>query len=165
MTYSIAQAVALSGISAHTLRKWESRYTFLKANRTDTNIRYYTDDQIKKIMNVSILIKHGYRVSKIDRMSNDEVHDIIANLLLKSDNDLEIKTLVLAMINMDEDKFDSILNVNISQNGLLKAVTDLIYPFLVNIGVLWGTSKIMPAQEHFVSSIIRKKMFSKIDDL
>lgn len=165
MMYSMAQAVALTGTSAHTLRKWESRYTFLQAKRTDTNIRFYTDDQIKKLLNVSILIKNGYRISKIDKMSNDEIHRIVTDLSKNSDQEIDLKSLTISMIEMDENNFDTILGEKISKEGLLNTITELVYPFLVHIGVLWGTSKIMPAQEHFVSSIIRQKIFSKIDDL
>jgi len=161
----MAQAVALTGTSAHTLRKWESRYTFIEAKRTETNIRYYTDEQIKKLLNVSILVEQGYRISKINIMSNDEIHDIVTELSRDSDKDIEIKALVICMIELDENKFDSLFNDSIKRIGIIRTVTELIYPFLIHIGVLWGTSKIMPAQEHFVSSLIRKKIFSEIDSL
>lgn len=161
----MAQAVALTGTSAHTLRKWESRYNFLKAKRTATNIRFYDDDQIKKLLNISILLSHGYRISKIDKMSNNEIYEIVTELSKNTDKDIEIKALAISMIEMNEYKFDNLLNDSIERDGLLKTVTELVYPFLKHIGILWGTSQIMPAQEHFVSNIIRQKMFSKIDDL
>lgn len=165
MEYSMAQAVALTDISAHTLRKWESRYSFLEAKRTETNIRFYTDDQIKKLLNISILIRHGYRISKIDKMTIDEIHNIVTELSKNDDKDIDIKSLSASMIEMNENLFEDILNENIRKFGLLDTVTDLLYPFLVHIGILWGTNKIMPAQEHFISSIIRKKIFSKVDAL
>lgn len=165
MEYSMAQAVALTDISAHTLRKWESRYSFLEAKRTETNIRFYTDDQIKKLLNISILIRHGYRISKIDKMTIDEIHNIVTELSKNDDKDIDIKSLSASMIEMNENLFEDILNENIRKFGLLDTVTELLYPFLVHIGILWGTNKIMPAQEHFISSIIRKKIFSKVDAL
>ncbi len=161
----MAQAVALTDISAHTLRKWESRYSFLEAKRTETNIRFYTDDQIKKLLNISILIRHGYRISKIDKMTIDEIHNIVTELSKNDDKDIDIKSLSASMIEMNENLFEDILNENIRKFGLLDTVTELLYPFLVHIGILWGTNKIMPAQEHFISSIIRKKIFSKVDAL
>lgn len=165
MEYSMAQAVALTDISAHTLRKWESRYSFLEAKRTETNIRFYTDDQIKKLLNISILIRHGYRISKIDKMTIDEIHNIVTELSKNDDKDIDIKSLSASMIEMNENLFEDIINENIRKFGLLDTVTELLYPFLVHIGILWGTNKIMPAQEHFISSIIRKKIFSKVDAL
>ena len=69
--YTMAQIVALTGVKAHTLRKWETRYNFLEPERTDTNIRYYSDKQLKKLMNIGILTRNGYRISKIDKMSDE----------------------------------------------------------------------------------------------
>ncbi|MEO8933546.1 MAG: MerR family transcriptional regulator [Xanthomarina sp.] len=162
-TYSMAQIVALTGIKAHTLRKWETRYSFLEPERTDTNIRYYTDEQLKKLMNIGVLTRKGYRISKIDKMSNEEIHDLIAELLLNSSDEDEISGLIIATLEMDEVAFNDILNTHIKSDGLLATVTQLIYPFLNRVGVLWGINKVMPAQEHFVSNLIKKKMFSAID--
>ncbi|PWI29461.1 MerR family transcriptional regulator [Flavobacteriaceae bacterium LYZ1037] len=164
-TYSMAQIVALTGVKAHTLRKWETRYSFLAPERTETNIRYYTDIQLKKLMNISILTRNGYRISKIDKMSESEINSVIANKLIDSTQEDDISALIVSTLDMDEKAFDAVLNVQIKKNGLLLTTTKIIYPFLNQIGVLWGINKVMPAQEHFVSNLIKKKMFSAIDQL
>lgn len=164
-TYSMAQIVALTGVKAHTLRKWETRYNFLEPERTDTNIRYYTDGQLKKLMNIGILTRKGYRISKIDKMSEDEIHELITKSLLESSEEDEIGALIIATLEMDEVSFDNVLNAHIKSHGLLATTIQLIYPFLNQIGVLWGINKVMPAQEHFISNLIKKKMFSTIDVL
>ncbi|MFL0354191.1 MerR family transcriptional regulator [Xanthomarina sp. GH4-25] len=164
-TYSMAQIVALTGVKAHTLRKWETRYSFLAPERTETNIRYYTDIQLKKLMNISILTRNGYRISKIDKMSESEINSVIANKLIDSTQEDDISALIVSTLDMDEKAFDEVLNVQIKKNGLLLTTTKIIYPFLNQIGVLWGINKVMPAQEHFVSNLIKKKMFSAIDQL
>ena len=53
--YAIKDLERLSGIKAHTLRIWEQRYGILKPERTDTNIRYYTAEDLKRILNISLL--------------------------------------------------------------------------------------------------------------
>ncbi|MCX7546747.1 MerR family transcriptional regulator [Xanthomarina sp. F1114] len=164
-TYSMAQIVALTGVKAHTLRKWETRYNFLVPERTDTNIRYYTDSQLKKLMNIGILTRKGYRISKIDKMSEKEIHELISKSLLESSEEDEIGALIIATLEMDEPSFDKVLNNHINSHGLLTTTTQLIYPFLNQVGVLWGINKVMPAQEHFVSNLIKKKMFVAIDAL
>jgi DNA-binding transcriptional MerR regulator len=161
----MAQIVALTGVKAHTLRKWETRYSFLEPERTDTNIRYYTDAQLKKLMNIGILTRNGFRISKIDKMSDKEIHDQIAKSLLNSSKEDEISALIISTLEMDEVAFDTIINEQIIKNGLLATTTQVIYPFLNQIGVLWGINKVMPAQEHFVSNLIKKKMFAAIDRL
>tara|TARA_R100001198_G_C5241859_1_gene219445 strand:+ start:5864 stop:6721 length:858 start_codon:yes stop_codon:yes gene_type:complete len=161
----MAQIVALTGVKAHTLRKWETRYNFLEPERTDTNIRYYSDKQLKKLMNIGILTRNGYRISKIDKMSDEEIHKHIATTLIESSEEDDISALIISALEMDEVTFDSILKEQIVKRGLLQTTTQIIYPFLNQIGVLWGINKVMPAQEHFVSNLIKKKMFAAIDAL
>ncbi|WP_274476424.1 MerR family transcriptional regulator [Mangrovimonas aestuarii] len=163
--YSMAQVAALSGVNAHTLRKWESRYSFIKPERTGTNIRYYSDEQLRTLINVGVLNRHGIRVSKIDKMSQAEIHDAVEELLVRPLENDEVNILVRSMLEMNEDKFLEILKSQIIRNGLLNTITGLIYPFLNQVGVLWGTKRVMPAQEHFISNLIRQKLFSAIDFL
>ena len=153
-SYSMAQVVSLTGINSHTLRKWESRYDFLVPERTDTNIRYYTDAQLKKLLNISILRNQGVRLSAIGKMTDEEIHKMVEDALLESDQDADVKALVLSMINLDEQEFDNIIKSQILKNGILTTFTQVIYPFLHKVGVLWGINKIMPAQEHFVSNLM-----------
>jgi DNA-binding transcriptional MerR regulator len=157
------QIVTLTGIKAHTLRKWETRYSFLEPERTTTNIRFYSDSQLRKLLNISVLTRNGYRISKIDKMSENEIHDTIANQLTEGDNENEISAMILCMIALDESKFDELLKSLIIRKGLLATTTEIIYPFLSQVGVLWGINRVLPAQEHFISSLIKKKMFATID--
>lgn len=164
-TYTMAQVETLTGIKSHTLRIWERRYSFLKPNRTETNIRFYTDADIRKLLNISILINNGYRVSKIDKMKEDEVHEVVVHLNSRSSAkfDDDLNRLVYAMIEMNEESFNHIFKRHVTRNGLLSTVIDLLYPFLDHVGVLWTTNRAIPAQEHFISSLIRQKIIAAID--
>ncbi|QDO92800.1 MerR family transcriptional regulator [Formosa sediminum] len=161
--YTMAQIVSLTGIKSHTLRKWESRYNFLEPLRTETNIRYYTDEQLKKLLNISILTRNGFRISKINEMSETELHNEVSNILLEGSAEDEISALILSVMTLDEDEFDKTVNAEILKTGLITTITGLIYPFLAQIGVLWGVNKVMPAQEHFISNLIRQKIFTAIE--
>ena len=162
-TYSIAQIETITGIKAATLRKWETRYNFFETQRTDTNIRYYTDSQLKKLLNISVLMRNGYKISKIDKMSDEDIHRTIEDSLIESKAEDEISALIISMLEMDESKFDRVIKSQILKNGLFSTITKIIYPFLHQVGVLWGINKVIPAQEHFVSSLIKQKIFSSID--
>ncbi|HMC02111.1 MAG TPA: MerR family transcriptional regulator [Flavobacteriaceae bacterium] len=161
--YTIAQVVTLTGIKAATLRKWETRYSLFDPHRTETNIRYYSDSQLKKLLNISVLLRNGFKISKIDKMSDEDIHSTIENILIDSSQEDEISALIISMLEMDEIKFDKIIKSQIINNGLLTTTTKIIYPFLNQVGVLWGISKVIPAQEHFVSCLIKQKFFSSID--
>lgn len=166
-TYSVKEVEKLTGIKAHTLRIWERRYSFVTPSRTDTNIRFYDDEQIKKLINVGLLVRNGYRVSQIDKMSNDEISDILNSIVIKPDvNDQDIiDAMNICMISYDEKGFTQIIERQILRVGLFSTIVELIYPFLNNVGFLWSASKTTPAQEHFVSNLIRQKIISAVDKI
>ena len=80
-SYSIKNLEQISGIKAHTLRIWEQRYDFIRPSRTETNIRYYTEDDLKLILNVTFLKDHGYKINEINKMANGELQQKVANLI------------------------------------------------------------------------------------
>ena len=51
--YNINDLEKLTGIKAHTIRIWEKRYNLLEPKRTATNIRFYTGEDLKKLLNIS----------------------------------------------------------------------------------------------------------------
>ena len=163
-TYSIKDFEQLSGIKAHTLRIWEQRHNLLQPKRTDTNIRYYDDDDLKLILNVALLNDNGVKISKIASMSSIELREEVMKLTDRSlTHDDQIHALTICMIEMDEDRFDKILSTNILKLGFEQTMLNVIYPFMSKIGILWQTGAINPAQEHFMSNLVRQKLIVAID--
>lgn len=164
-TYSVAQVEAFTGISAHSLRIWERRYDFIIPQRTATNIRFYSDIQLKKLINVGILTRNRYKISKIVAMTDVEVHRHVSDIILQPSavHEEGIHSLTLSMIDLDEEQFNHTYHSYIRRHGILNTFTHLIYPFLRHVGVLWGIDKTMPAQEHFISNLIRQKLIASID--
>ncbi len=164
--FSIKDIETITGIKSHTIRIWEQRYDFLNTKRTDTNIRFYNDDDLRLLLNVATLNDHGYKISEIAKMSVDEmsqkIHDISHH---QSSYSCYIKTLTNQAISFNEKNFKKELATCIKKVGLEQAVLQVVYPFLQNIGVLWQTGMINPAQEHFASSLIKQKLIVAIDSL
>jgi len=164
--YSIKELEKLSGIKAHTIRIWEKRHHLVSPQRTQTNIRYYSDDDLKKIINVSVLNNNGVKISKIVGLSPDQINQQVAQLSdSKNSIEIYIDQLVLAMIDMEEEQFEKILASLTLKFGFEKTVIEIVYPFMEKIGILWLTNNITPAQEHFISHLIRQKMIVAIDSL
>lgn len=162
--YSIKDLENLSGIKAHTLRIWEQRYGILHPERTDTNIRYYTDDDLKRLLNISVLNHNGIKISHIAQMTDAEINDEVLSLTdsePKYENQLEI--LNICMVEMDEERFEKVLSANILRLGFEQTMVHIIFPFLERVGILWMTGSITPAQEHFISNMIRQKLIVAID--
>lgn len=163
--YSIKDLEKLSGIKAHTIRIWEQRYHIIQPGRTQTNIRYYTDKDLKLLLNIALLNKNGIKISKIAKMQNEEIMERVAALSeMNFENDVQLDALTLSMIEMDEYKFDRIISTNIQQLGFERTMIEVIYPFLDKLSILWLTGSINPVQENFMSYLIRQKIIVAINN-
>ena len=163
-SFTIKDLANLSGIKAHTLRIWEQRYNFLKPHRTDTNIRYYSNNELKTILNIALLNKFGFKISHIDKMTEQEVKDKILSLNhLQAQQERIVHDLIQQMVDMDMEAFEKTLDEYISSKGIERTITQIIFPYLEKIGILWVTNHINPAQEHLVSNVIRQKLISGIE--
>lgn len=162
--FTIRDLENLSGIKAHTIRIWEQRYSFLKPSRTDTNIRYYSNDDLKTILNISILNKYGYKISHINRMSLKDVQARVAELnLAGAPQERIVNELIQLMVDLDTTEFEKLIDKQITVGGIEKTITRIIIPFFERIGILWQTGHINPAQEHLISNIVRQKLIVGID--
>jgi DNA-binding transcriptional MerR regulator len=161
--YTIKDLENLSNIKAHTLRIWEQRYGMLIPQRTDTNIRYYTDAELRYILNVSLLNQNGLKISKIATLSQDEIEREVTRITnAKSDHESQISALVIAMIDLDEFAFIKIFNDATVRLGFENTIIQIIFPFLEKIGNLWVCGSIRPVHEHFISNLIRQKLIVNI---
>lgn len=164
--YSIKDLEKLSGIKAHTIRIWEKRFGVIEPSRTETNIRYYSNDDLRRLLNISLLNKHGIKISEIAEMSETEIHEKVSSInLVKTENEDLIENLILGMIDMNEKLFDKIFSACILRMGFENTILNVVFPFLNRIGVMWTTGSINPAQEHFVSNIIRQKIIVATESL
>ncbi|HEU4861168.1 MAG TPA: MerR family transcriptional regulator [Chitinophagaceae bacterium] len=162
--FTIKDLENLSGIKAHTIRIWEQRYSFLKPSRTNTNIRYYSNDDLKAILNISILNKYGYKISHINRMSVSDVQARVAELnIAGAPQERIVNELIQLMVDLDTAGFEKLIDKQIASGGIEKTIIRIIFPFFERIGILWQTGHINPAQEHLTTNIIRQKLIVGID--
>lgn len=165
-TYSIKDLEHLSGIKAHTLRIWEQRYGLIQPKRSEGNVREYSDHELRLILNVSLLNKSGYKISRIAEMSEKEIEEAVATLLQEATSgDTLIDALILSMNELNEQRFEKTFSTAILHQGFENSMLHVVLPFLRRIGVMWQVGTITPAQEHFISNLIRQKMIVAIDGL
>jgi DNA-binding transcriptional MerR regulator len=165
-SYTIKDLEQISGIKAHTIRIWEQRYHFLQPQRTETNIRSYSGEELKVILNVSLLNKYGFKISHIDKMSQVEIEEKILGLnQLDAEKERVVNALIKDMVSLNMISFEKQLDNYIAQKGIEKTITNIIFSFLERVGVLWITNHINPAQEHLASNIIRQKIILGIEKL
>lgn len=162
--FLIRDIESLTGIKSHTLRIWEQRYKLCCPGRTETNIRFYDDEDLRLLLNISVLNDNGYKISEIARMSRQEISKLVSGLTEDCANyGCQIQSLSNAMLNLDEYAFEKILNTNILKMGLENAMCRIVFPFLNRVGIMWQTGAINPAHEHFASHLVRQKLLVAID--
>jgi MerR family transcriptional regulator, light-induced transcriptional regulator len=162
--YAIRDLERLTGIKAGTIRIWEQRYRLIEPKRTPTNIRYYNDEDLRMLMNVALLNKNGYKISKIAEMTPTFIAQMATEIAASDvSRPAQIDALILAMIDLDEEAFEAILGAHVRETSFEQAMLELVYPFLDKLSVLWITRSISPAHEKFVTNLIRRKLMAAID--
>ena len=164
--YSIKDLELITGIKAHTIRIWEKRYGLISPKRTDSNIRLYCDGDVKRLLNVSILLRNGLKISRIAEMDPQEIsRKILEVSVIANGNESQIESLVVAMIDLNEIMFEKTLSQAILRYGFESTLFEIIYPFFERVGLLWQAGSINPAQEHFITNLIKQKIYVAIDGL
>lgn len=168
--FSISQLSRYSGIKPHTIRIWEQRYNALKPNRSEGNTRYYDNTQLRRLLNIVSLTGADQKPSELCKMSDKKLFDLIyASVQQKVDvtdrSEYYISQLLAAGVSFDELHFEKIFSNCLVRYGLREAYTKVIYPMLERIGLFWSCDRMPPANEHFMSNILRQKFFTAIDAL
>ena len=160
--YSIKDLEYLSGIKAHTIRIWEKRYNLLDPDRTDTNIRTYSDDDVRRILNVSLLVKSGYKISNVALFDPEKIQlEVIRVSKNSNDSDKNMDQLLLHTLNLDTFGFEDLLDKLILENGFQKTINQVIFPLFERIGILWQAGSVYAAHEHFITNLIRARLIAE----
>ena len=163
--YKIKQLEQLTGIKAHTIRMWEKRYGIIAPHRSETDIRLYTNDDLTLLLNISILNQKGVKISKIALMNQAQIAEKVFQCSVEIDSSISYQNFLLSLIDLNEILFKKTLFELIKQHGFEKTFSDYLVPFFNRIGVMWLVGTINPAQEHFISHLIRERIIREIDML
>ncbi|MGB0850681.1 MAG: MerR family transcriptional regulator [Bacteroidia bacterium] len=158
-TFTIHDLENLSGIKAHTIRIWEKRYNLLNPKRVNRNVRVYEIDDLKKLLNISLLYHNGEKISNIASLSAKEIVEKSKEAgLSQLSNSFEINSLIIAMYSLDESQFNKIHDSFLRKNSFSQLYLNVYTPVLQRIGLLWQVEAISPAHEHFISTLIYQKI-------
>ena len=164
--FSIKDLENITGVKAHTIRIWEKRYDLLSPERSETNIRYYSNKNLQKLLNIVLLNNNNYKISKISEMKDDEISFTARELVLdRAINEEAINSLKLAMFQFDKTLFNNIYNRLLLKKNFKEIFKEIFTPFLEHVGLLWQTETILPAHEHFVSNLISQKVQVNTEEL
>lgn len=164
--YSIKDLEHFTQIKSHTIRIWEQRYKLLQPSRTEGNHRYYSESELKKILNVNLLYTNGVKISKIAQMSEAEIVEQCRALILhKSTKDGMINEMIQYIIHFDRSGVERLLDEALRQSDMGELYVTQILPMLQKMGELWQVSTINIIHEHFFSYKLREKLITIISQL
>ncbi len=167
--FSISQIAQFSGIKPHTIRMWEKRYDALQPDRTEGNTRSYNGNQLRRLLNIVSLKGNDYKVSELGRMPDERLFELVRalqkNQKRNEPNEYLISQLIAAGMSYNETYFEKIFSHCLLRYSMKEAYKKIIYPLLIRLGLMWSGNTLPPAHEHFISNIIRQKLFTAIDAL
>lgn len=164
--FSIRDLENLSGIKAHTIRIWEKRYALLAPERTTTNIRTYSLESLQKLLNITLLYNYGYKISKIAKIPEQELPVVVRELVAKnSTKSHAINAFKLSMINFDLAMFQNTYNNLIAERSFRDIFWEVFIPLLTELGLLWQTETISPSHEHFITNLIKQKIYTSTEKI
>lgn len=165
--FSISQLAQFSGIKPHTIRIWEQRYNALQPQRSEGNTRYYDGAQLRRLLNIVSLSKSRLKISRLCRMSDEELFSLLKEYYLtaeeQNDFDYFVNRLVASGISYDEDNFTKVFSHCLLRFGMETTYKHIIYPMLNRVGLMWSSNSMPPSQEHYITNLIRQKLFTSID--
>lgn len=154
----------MSGVKAHTLRIWEKRYNLLQPARTDTNIRQYDLENLKKLLNITFLYEEGYKISKIAGLSEKELVQTIQDFGEKQKEHYSMQAFKTAMFDFDYALFTKTYDQLLKEKAFEDVFLEIFIPLLNEIGMLWHTGTIDPVHERFISELIKQKLILNIHE-
>ena len=166
--FSISQLAQFTGVKAHTIRIWEQRYNVIKPHRSPGNTRYYDDLQLRRLLNIVTLSAIGYKVADLAAMKDAQLFSLLEQRQageLPASEEYFITSMVNAGLQFDEPLFEKILSHCVLKFSVRDTYVKIIYPLLQRLGLLWSANQLPPATEHFVTNLLRQKLYTAIDGL
>lgn len=167
--FTISQVARYSGIKPHTIRMWEQRYNALNPLRTSGNTRIYSNEELRRLLNIVSLLEYDYKVSELCVMSDQKLFNLISQTKSKAGkdgkNEYSISQLIAAGMSYDENYFEKVFSNCLLRLGMKQTYIKVIYPALIRLGLMWTTNELPPSHEHFISNLIRQKILTAIDSL
>ena len=165
-SFGIRDLENLSGIKAHTIRIWEKRYNLLEPERTVTNIRTYSLKSLQKLLNIALLYNNGYKISKIAEIPAGEIpHHVREIVSQRSVKNHAINAFKLSMINFDQSLFQKTYSGLLAEKSFREIFWEVFMPLLHELGLLWQSDTIGPAHEHFITHLIKQKIYTSTEKL
>lgn len=166
MQYSIGDLEKITGIKAHTIRMWERRYDLIQPDRTESNVRLYSQEDMQKLQDVVLLYGKGVKISQIAAMGTAERASRLQELgALDEVLELRKDCFTASILEFNEEKLITLLDNYEKRHGFLKTLTHYVWPYLENSSLLYVSGAFNLAHENFVNQVVKRKILAHIDEI
>ena len=77
---------------------------------------------------------------------------------MRTDPPMLVAQLLDAVTALDEDRAHAVLDTAFTERSVESAIIDVLLPLFVRVGEMWELGRIGIAQEHFASSLVRRRL-------
>lgn len=162
--FTIADLETYSDIKAHTFRVWEQRYDLCRPARSGKNLRLYNLEQLKELLDISLLHHLGFKISHLVRLGQEGIMKTIREHKSEEVKRLwAVNKLLVSMFAKDTEQFETILNESIAEFGIGTVINDVIIPFIERVGLLYYNER--TPEVHFVVTAVRQKLILGLESL
>jgi MerR family transcriptional regulator, light-induced transcriptional regulator len=146
-----------SGVSPDLLRAWERRYGLLRPVRSAGGLRLYTPADVERVRVMRQHLADGLAASEAAALaSRTGVDDAAAPMALRPEAMRD--ELADALDRYDEPRAQAILDRLLAVATVDTLLSDVVLPYLRELGERWERGEASVAQEHFASSIVRGRL-------
>lgn len=155
-----------TGLSAHVIRIWEKRYGAVEPERTGTNRRLYSDEQIERLSLLREITQHGHSIGHVAKLPTEKLRELANQSSVAHGPTIRppasstatptcLEGCIAAVTIFDSSALEGELKRAATQLGALGLLQRLVAPLAQRIGELWRDGAITAAHEHFATAVIR----------
>ena len=166
--HSIGVAVRRTGLKPDVIRAWEKRYGAIRPGRTSTNRRFYTDEQLDRLMLLRQATLGGRQIGQVAGLSTEQLGELVETDRVASGqvpqplqevvsgiSDRRLSACLTSVEKLDPHELRFHLERAATDLTQPRLLADLLVPLLGKMGKLWESGAIRVVHEHVASAVIR----------
>jgi DNA-binding transcriptional MerR regulator/methylmalonyl-CoA mutase cobalamin-binding subunit len=164
--HAIRVVARSTGLSAHVIRIWEKRYGAVEPERTGTNRRLYSDEQIERLGLLRDITRDGHSISHVAKLPTDKLRELAMEshgpnghtpsaLTASGATPTFLDECIVAVKSLDAPALEETLNRAATELGAQGLLQRVVAPLAQTLGDLWRDGTLTAAHEHFATAAIR----------
>lgn len=163
--FPVKAAAELSGLTCETLRAWERRHAAVVPHRDDKGRRLYDGAMVERLTRLHRLTGRGHPIRDLAGMPDEALDRLLEESRHAGYDSVETlpERMLGAVADYRVDEFDRDLSVAIATLPLPVLMARVVTPLLREVGVRWADGRLAIAQERLVSSLLRARLLSVLN--